>query len=670
MKTMTLGKKIALGFSCLIIASALVGGLAIFNMKSVQSAADKMTTEYVPETQVASDLFRAIADVQLAVRSYGLTAELSYLEKARKGFEEVHKQQQMAQKLADQHLDLVKLREHLTDLGATLKIYEDLVTQTSAKNNELLAGRDKLNKTAGDFVANIEKLISGQDTKLEKEISAFTEAPKLQERRQKLILATGIRGEGNSARIAAFKSQALRDPRVMEEGLNNFEKMDKAFAQLLAMLQLPEDIAELKSVQNDAHTYRDTMKEIMADDLALTEMGQKRQATAETLLQLAEETQAAGMKRTVDAASASSQKLASASWIMIVGLIAALVAGIVIAFVIIRGITKVLTTMAGHLSEGAEQTVSAAGQVSAASQSLAEGASEQAASLEETSSSLEEMSSMTKRNTGNAEKVNDLARQARAAAETGASDMQAMAAAMSEIKTSGDDIAKIIKTIDEIAFQTNILALNAAVEAARAGEAGMGFAVVADEVRNLAQRAAQSAKETSSKIENSVTKTAQGVQITEKVAKSLQEIVTKVRQVDELAAEVASASKEQTQGIEQVNIAVSQMDKVTQSNAAGAEESASAAEELNAQAEALKGAVVELLKIVNGHDTLQSRPTTTLTRKPAKIEHTPTTVRTPARVPGNGASKPQRQNQPEPALLATISGKRQEIPMEGDFKDF
>jgi methyl-accepting chemotaxis protein len=352
-----------------------------------------------------------------------------------------------------------------------------------------------------------------------------------------------------------------------------------------------------------------------------------------------------------------------------IGLGMALLVGVGISFLIIRGTNRVLSGIASALADGSNQVAAAAGQVSSASQSLAEGASEQAASLEETSSSLEEMSSMTKRNTGNADKVNKLARQTRAAADTGASDMQAMAAAMHEIKTSGDDIAKIIKTIDEIAFQTNILALNAAVEAARAGEAGMGFAVVADEVRNLAQRAAQSAKETSSKIENSVTKTAQGVLLTEKVAKSLQEIVTKARQVDELAAEVASASKEQTQGIEQVNIAVSQMDKVTQSNAASAEESASAAEELNAQAESLKGSVADLLKMVNGQDTVQMRTTKASVRKPESIEHH-ATVRTPARVSGNGGAKPALQTQPEPALLTTLSGKRQEIPMEGDFKDF
>ena len=42
------------------------------------------------------------------------------------------------------------------------------------------------------------------------------------------------------------------------------------------------------------------------------------------------------------------------------------------------------------------------------------------------------------------------------------------------------------------------------------------------------------------------------------------------------------------------------MDKVTQSNAAGAEESASASEELNAQAEEMKGFVVSLATLVAG----------------------------------------------------------------------
>jgi ABC-type transporter Mla subunit MlaD len=84
------------------------------------------------------------------------------------------------------------------------------------------------------------------------------------------------------------------------------------------------------------------------------------------------------------------------------------------------------------------------------------------------------------------------------------------------------------------------------------------------------------------------------------VEESLQGIVSKAREVDSLVAEIAAATAEQSQGLEQVNTAVSQMDKVTQSNAANAEESASAAEELNAQASSLQDAVEQLSSLVGG----------------------------------------------------------------------
>ncbi len=286
-------------------------------------------------------------------------------------------------------------------------------------------------------------------------------------------------------------------------------------------------------------------------------------------------------------------------WVTTVAALIAFAAG-GIAWPVARSVARPIVGAIGALTESSHRVTGAAEQVAVASQSLADGASAQAASLEETGSSLEEMSGMTTRNAESAGNANKLTRAARQVADTGMKDMQAMSTAMNDIKSSSDDIAKIIKTIDEIAFQTNILALNAAVEAARAGEAGMGFAVVAEEVRSLAQRSAQSARETASKIEGAITKTAQGVQISEQVARSLADIVEKVRQVDALVAEVATASHEQNQGVQQINRAVGQMDKVVQANAASAEESASAATELSAQSFALTDVVQELRELVGG----------------------------------------------------------------------
>jgi len=215
------------------------------------------------------------------------------------------------------------------------------------------------------------------------------------------------------------------------------------------------------------------------------------------------------------------------------------------------------------------------GQSVVMSQNLSEAASEQASSLEETSASLEEMTSMTKQNAGNATEANNLMTTAQQVIEKANVSMNELTGSMKEIAMGSEQTQKIVKTIDEIAFQTNLLALNAAVEAARAGEAGAGFAVVADEVRNLAMRAAEAAKSTSSLIEDIVKKIRNGDKLLGVTNEAFKEITANSTKVVRLIGEIAGASQEQSNGIEQLNRAVADMNSVTQQNAAGAEELAS-----------------------------------------------------------------------------------------------
>jgi len=273
-------------------------------------------------------------------------------------------------------------------------------------------------------------------------------------------------------------------------------------------------------------------------------------------------------------------------------------AGISLMWVIGRGVTRPLREVIDGLTDASNQVASASGQVSSASQKLAEGAAQQAASIEETSSSLEEMSSMTKKNAENAAEAKTMMEEVSTIVEKVNRHMGDMTQAIHEITQSSEETGKIIKTIDEIAFQTNLLALNAAVEAARAGEAGAGFAVVAEEVRNLAMRAAEAARNTASLIEGTIKAVQNGNALTQSTQEAFQENMKISLKVDGLVAEIAAASNEQAQGIDQVNVAVAEMDKVVQGVAANAEESASASEEMDAQAVQMKDFVDELAKLV------------------------------------------------------------------------
>lgn len=290
--------------------------------------------------------------------------------------------------------------------------------------------------------------------------------------------------------------------------------------------------------------------------------------------------------------------MATMGKMLLVSAVVAVLVFIAFAWFNRRAIDLPLRQAIQRIATASETARRTSGQLTGASVTLADGANQQAAALQETAASLEEIASQTESNASNAHAASDLAEATRAAALEGAGIVDSMQEAMSGIEAASASISSIIKTIDEIAFQTNLLALNAAVEAARAGEAGKGFAVVAEEVRNLAQRSAEAAKDTESRIQESVDRSHQGVEISRRVAGSLSQIQDRADEVHRVVGEIAHASREQSEGIGQLNSAVGIMDRVTQANAGTADEGARSARELDEQASDLAAAVQDLAILI------------------------------------------------------------------------
>ena len=254
---------------------------------------------------------------------------------------------------------------------------------------------------------------------------------------------------------------------------------------------------------------------------------------------------------------------------------------------------EAINELLGQINQAVVQVNSGADQVSQASQNLSQGATEQASSLEEITSSTNEINSQSRQNAENATEAHGIAKQASKDAEKGNQQMEELSGVMEKINASSDEIIKVVKIIDDIAFQINLLALNANVEAARAGKYGKGFAVVADEVRNLAVRSADSVRDTTQMVEDTVNNIRLGTDAAEATAKQLTSIVDGSGKVAAFLEEIAQASREQAQALEQITEGLDQIDETTQASTASSEESASASEELAGQAQQLHSMVAK-----------------------------------------------------------------------------
>jgi methyl-accepting chemotaxis protein len=296
-----------------------------------------------------------------------------------------------------------------------------------------------------------------------------------------------------------------------------------------------------------------------------------------------------------------------------------------------------LRRVISDVQETTVQVGSAASEIQATAENLAQGSEMQATQIVETSAAIDEMTVSIQQVSENALLSASVAEQARNNARQGTQavsktiegmnairqQVQESAKRIKRLGESSQEIGEIVQLIGDIADRTSILALNASIQAAMAGEAGRGFAVVASEVERLAERSAEATKRISTLIKSIQTETNEAVAAMESTTREVvvgsnlaNEADTALAQIEsvsnrlaELIQSISLSSKQQARGSESIAKAMNEISDVIQQTAAGTKQASVSIRNLTDLADALRSSVsaFKLPASVNGTNGLRRR---------------------------------------------------------------
>lgn len=626
----TVSMKLAIGFSLVLVLTAIVGGLSYIGMNSILDRVDK-----------ADDVNRMIKDLQearLSEKNFIERGEEAYAQTLRKQISTVVSH---AEDLKER-FDDASNQKLMTSLIKDSNEYKNQFDQIVVLNNQMDEQLLQLRQNAQDVLDSLSSIAAASNNTIERVVESRGTHQDISQALWNANLATSLYSSMQSARLDEKNYVIAKDPSYLakiKQDLSSVTAKIDELAQTASFDQasnIQKASAALELYKQSLEAYQSVMDQVSLAQEAMV-------LSARNVLDSAEASRADQKSQMMTIMSATQRWLIGVS---VAALIIGLAATLVIRHLIVPPLKSVslvarqvadgdlsvdiqsssrkdeisqlnraiadmvesLKSVILRLQASAEEVAASAEELSVVTNQTTVGVQEQkvevdqlatamhqmAASIQEVAQSAEHAATAAREADGELSMSSQLVTDSRNAIERLASDIENSAAQVARVKEESSNVSSVLDVIKTIADQTNLLALNAAIEAARAGDHGRGFAVVASEVRALAQRTQESTTE----IENLIVSLQQGVDqaveslasnkgtaentvaMGEKADQSLRLVSKATADISDRNTQIATAVTEQSAVSEQVSQSIQKISDIADQSANAANETSGASEEL------------------------------------------------------------------------------------------
>ena len=507
-----LGRRLCIGFGCLVALSMALSGVTLDRMRTMDRATAVLRDNYLPGTLTAAELGMAIGGVRRWESHYMITTTADAVERRQvidriqKAFAAVA----AARQACEAQIDAGEERDRFVNVfDQTWPAYQRDVLQLQALKDagQERAARALLQGKGREDFETLTRFASWDLTYNEKRGMAAGDASRAVFRTTWWMVVTGslLTLLFNVAGAVALIRRIAWPIVDMTAAMSRLARHD-----LDAAVPHVGRRDEVGAMAGAVQVFKDGMiaaDRLGAEQQAEREARQARSARIESLVQ-GFEAQIGGTVSILTTASGEMESTASA-----------------------------MTDNAALTDRQAVAVARAAEESSMGVQTVAAASEQLASSITEINRQVASSSTLTGTVVNSVRRTDDTVR---------------------TLSESANRIGEVVSLITSIASQTNLLALNATIEAARAGDAGRGFAVVASEVKSLAQQTARATDEIAAQI-------AQVQQATHGAVEAIHEIGGLIEQVGAITTSIAAAVEQQGAATAEIARNVQQTAASTQS---------------------------------------------------------------------------------------------------------